>query len=156
MAETVSFPAAPGTYLLLLECPAPAQVRAGALGLLTAAPGWYAYAGSAFGPGGLAGRLKHHLSAGRPQHWHIDALKTAASVRQVWYTLEQQRVEHVWAQACAALPGVSIPWPGFGASDCACPAHLCYRLAPFDPGAFDQALRRLHPGQAALEIVRLA
>ncbi len=37
-----------------------------------------------------------------------------------------QRLECRWSQAVAGLSGVSVPAPGFGASDCrcGCPAHL--------------------------------
>ncbi|MFM8319801.1 MAG: GIY-YIG nuclease family protein [Chloroflexota bacterium] len=117
-------PPVPGTYALLLRCfeAQPAPVRR--LGVQPLAPGWYVYVGSAFGPGGLRGRLKHHLAPAARRHWHIDALKAAAPLQAAWITCDARRLEHAWTHACLRLPGVTVPWPRFGASDCRCPAHL--------------------------------
>ena len=32
--------------------------------------GQYLYAGSAFGPGGIRGRVRYHLNQPKPAHWH--------------------------------------------------------------------------------------
>jgi Uri superfamily endonuclease len=92
------------------------------------APGWLLYVGSAFGPGGLAGRLGHHLRAGAASaakpHWHIDYLRAALPLVEVWLCPGPQRLEHRLALALHAAPDSSIPLPRCGASDCTCPAHL--------------------------------
>jgi Uri superfamily endonuclease len=66
-----------GTYTLVIELPETAQIRVGALGTNTFDPGWYAYVGSANGPGGFA-RVERHreLAAGERdvRHWHVDYL----------------------------------------------------------------------------------
>jgi Uri superfamily endonuclease len=105
------------------------------LGTFPFAAGWYAYVGSAFGTGGLRGRLKHHLAQGKRLHWHIDYLAQSASIEEIWYLASETPYEHTWASILAGLPHTTIPVNRFGASDCKCPAHLFYFPArpQFDP-----------------------
>lgn len=135
-----------GTYILWLHLPAPARLTIGRLGTFAFAAGWYAYTGSAFGGGGLHGRLKHHLAPVTRPHWHIDALRQAAQVREVWSLADAVNHEHAWAAALLSLPGSSLPVARFGASDCRCPAHLVYFATPPAFAAFcaacGQSLRR--------------
>ncbi len=86
--------------------------------------GAYAYVGSALGPGGLRARVGRHLETGRRLRWHIDYLRRAADVRQVWTGIHNRRLEHRWASILARMDGAAIPAARFGASDCRCPAHL--------------------------------
>ncbi len=108
----------------MLSLDTPAHLTIGKLGTFDFPAGSYAYAGSAFGPGGLRGRLKHHLSPITKPHWHIDYLRQSATVSEVCYTASDTRHEHGWAQMLLHLHGVIVPAPRFGASDCACAAHL--------------------------------
>ena len=55
------FPAAPGSYVLVLQAARAAAIYVGRLGNLTVTPGCYLYVGSALGAGVLRGRLRHHL-----------------------------------------------------------------------------------------------
>lgn len=123
-------PSGPGTYALTLPLDGPVEIRAGSLGSFRLAAGAYIYLGSAFGPGGLRSRLKHHLSPVRSPHWHIDYLRQAAQVVEIIYAPGPERYEHTWAAALAENPEFSIPIPRFGASDCRCPAHLFYTTSP--------------------------
>ena len=116
-------PPDPGTYALLLELPRPVCRRVGQLGAVAFDAPVYLYAGSAFGPGGLAARLRHHLGRARRPHWHIDFLRSAARPSEVWTTRDPRRLECAWFRAALALRGARAV-PGFGASDCACPSHL--------------------------------
>lgn len=115
--------AGPGTYALLLELPAVSQLWVGRLGLVTFDAAVYFYSGSAFGPGGLSGRLKHHLVPAPRPHWHIDYLRSAASVTEVWTTFDPRHLECAWFAAARSLRGAKEV-PGFGASDCSCASHL--------------------------------
>lgn len=119
-------PAAPGTYVLLLEAGQPATIAVGRLGSMPVMPGWYLYTGSALGGGGLAGRLRHHLRPVVRPHWHIDYLRHVATVRAVWYVVDSTRWEHCWA---GILDQMAEPaqLSGFGASDCSCATHAFYR-----------------------------
>lgn len=119
-----SIPRAPGTYLLVLRSRQGVRIEVGRLGPLEVAPGVYLYVGSAFGPGGLRARVGHHLGAARRPHWHIDYLRAVAGVEAVWYVADGVRREHIWAARLMAAPGVHVPQPGFGASDCGCVSHL--------------------------------
>lgn len=125
-------PTEKGTYVLHLSMDTSAEVTIGKLGTFHLAAGWYAYVGSAFGSGGLRGRLGHHLSAVNRPHWHIDYLRQVAMVVEIWYVVSPVRVEHQWAEVLQNLSGANIPVPRFGASDCKCPSHLFYfEAAPF-------------------------
>ena len=116
----------PGTYALVLCAPHEADVVVGRLGKLHVRPGYYVYVGSALGPGGLAARLRHHLTPARTPHWHIDYLRRAVAIERIWYAIGGARQEHAWARVLEHTPGSILPMPGFGASDCACAAHLFY------------------------------
>ncbi len=115
-----------GTYLLILHLDAPGHLDIGRLGAFDFPAGWYAYVGSAFQAGGLRGRLKHHLAPVRRPHWHIDYLRQIAVLEQIWYLASPTSFEHRWAELLMRQPGVDLPVPRFGASDCHCPAHLVH------------------------------
>ncbi len=102
---------APGIYVLVLHLPAETHLTIGRLGAFDLHPGYYLYVGSAFGPGGLAGRLRHHRRPARHPHWHIDYLRAVAFVGQVWFAVQQTPREHEWAALLATMPGVSVPFP---------------------------------------------
>jgi Uri superfamily endonuclease len=125
-----------GTYILLLRLRQPASISIGRLGRFDMAAGYYAYIGSAFGPGGLPGRLHHHVRPVRRPHWHIDYLRAAAPVQSVWYAIQQVPREHAWAGLFETLPQVVCPIPGFGSSDCRCHSHLFYSQTMPDAGVF--------------------
>ena len=117
--------AAGGTYTLVVELHDSATIDVGALGSVAFDPGWYAYVGSANGPGGFA-RVERHreLAAGcrDSQHWHIDYLlgHPDATVDTVTKTAG---VDGECAVASALDCGVA---DGFGSSDCSCESHLAY------------------------------
>jgi Uri superfamily endonuclease len=119
-------PDQPGTYVLILHLLHRATIDVGRLGRFQFPAGWYAYAGSAHGPGGLAARIARHLRSPKPLHWHVDYLRAEAQPDQVWYAVGTGKRECTWAEALSGLPGASIPVPRFGASDCRCPAHLVH------------------------------
>jgi len=115
-----------GTYTLLMKLPATATVAVGALGEQSFPAGWYAYTGSAFGPGGFARVDRHHeVAAGDrdARHWHLDYFlgDTDAVIRTVVRTPDRD----IECQVAAALDGHPVVH-GFGASDCDCPTHLVH------------------------------
>ena len=115
-----------GSYVLVLELKRSRVLTIGRLGEVTLSAGVYAYAGSAFGSGGLRSRLGRHLRGDGAKHWHIDTVRAVAEVQNCFYTVSDTRLECAWSQALAALPDATIPVPGFGSSDCrsGCGAHL--------------------------------
>ncbi|WP_155323688.1 GIY-YIG nuclease family protein [Desulfosarcina ovata] len=133
---------APGTYALLLHCPAPVTVRAGRLGVIDLPAGYWVYVGSAFGPGGLRARLRHHLSPSPRPHWHLDYVKAAMDAVAIWSTTDPVKREHDWATAFATLRGATCPVAGFGASDCACRTHLIHLSRRPGFNGFRRRIRR--------------
>lgn len=136
-------PAVAGAYALVLELLRPLSVRLGRRAPGALDPGWYLYAGSARGPGGIRARVGRHLRADKSLRWHVDRLTNTAGVSAV--VAVPGGGECAIVGAVRALAGTEIPVPGFGSSDCrSCPAHLL-RLA--DAVDLDAALARLEPAR---------
>lgn len=116
----------PGSYLLVIECEQSTEIEVGALGDRTFEAGHYAYAGSAFGPGGLSRVDRHRrIAAGEHdvRHWHVDYLLGADATRLATVeTFPDRDLECELATALAAADCARIE--EFGASDCDCPSHL--------------------------------
>ncbi|MDA4847922.1 DUF123 domain-containing protein [Hoeflea poritis] len=117
-----------GAYLLLLRLAVAAQIdlRGTAHAL---PPGWYVYAGSARGGGGIGARTARHLRKQKTIRWHIDQLTTRA--------VEMSALAVPDGKECALVAHLlktghfAMPVRGFGSSDCRqCTAHL---LAAVDP-----------------------
>jgi Uri superfamily endonuclease len=119
-------PSAPGSYVLILYLTQPTTITVGKLGTFEFEAGWYAYAGSALGPGGLAARLAYHHRRNKSFNWHIDYVLIHAELVEVWWAKENKRKECVWAAALRAIPGARVPVANFGASDCRCLSHLVH------------------------------
>jgi Uri superfamily endonuclease len=113
-----------GIYVLHLELTSDAQIMVGRLGAQRFGAGYYAYVGRAFGPGGLAARLAHHLRQTVSPHWHLDYLRAHGQTKEVWYSHSAPHSEHQWAQALMHMRGAMVPADGFGSSDCRCRSHL--------------------------------
>lgn len=126
-------------------------IHVGKLGSLLLQPGFYLYI-SAHGPGGLHGRLAHHLEpTGRP-HWHIDYLRAHANPVEVWFCYDRISWECRWANCLSLQRGASVPLAGFGSSDCRCESHLFFFGSRPTRAAFARRLgtfaRRHPPGPA--------
>ena len=113
-----------GTYTLVIRCEDQLLLPVGRLGTHDFPPGYYTHAGSALR--GLNSRLKRHLKTEKPLHWHIDYLLQQADVIQIWYSLSEEKLECVWNELLAQLPGAAPHIPGFGSSDCRCRTHLTH------------------------------
>jgi Uri superfamily endonuclease len=133
-------------YALVMRLDRRRRIRIGGLGPCDFEPGWYVYAGSARGAGGIRARVARHLredGRDKPRHWHIDYLRAAARVVDVWTCTDPAVSEHDVTRALLGEPGAAVPVAGFGAHDCraGCPAHLV-RLR----GSPRRGLMRLGPG----------
>lgn len=113
-----------GTYILILYLPKDENLNIGKIGCFSFESGFYAYIGSAFGPGGIGARLKHHLSPSRNPNWHIDYFKAVAEIREIWFIEGERYFEHLLANILQNMKGVSVPVRNFGATDCSCKAHF--------------------------------
>ncbi|HEX9921366.1 MAG TPA: GIY-YIG nuclease family protein [Anaerolineae bacterium] len=115
-----------GNYVLLLHIPINQELTIGKLGTFDFPAGWYAYVGSAFGSGGLVGRLKHHLRPVEHPYWHIDYLRRAAVLAEIWLSPDSEQREEAWVDLMLAIPGAALLIEGFGASDSSQDSHLIY------------------------------
>ena len=119
-------PPEPGSYVLILHLAQPTTITIGKLGTFEFPAGWYAYTGSALGPGGLAARLAYHHRREKSFQWHIDYLLAQAELAEMWWAVDNKRRECIWASALRSIPGARVPVPNFGASDCRCLTHLIH------------------------------
>ena len=129
-----------GTYALTYVCRTTRSIRVGKLGKLKLQPGYYLYVGSAFGPGGIRARIRHHLGESLSPHWHIDYLKPHCDLRELWVTYSNTKRERTWASTLSKSNDVSIPLVGFGASDTSAVSHLFFfeaqpQVSMLKPGA---------------------
>lgn len=127
-----------GAYLLAIDLARELVLDIATLSPSALAPGRYVYCGSAYGPGGIKARVARHLREDKSPRWHIDRLTLGARVSQV-AALAGGSECTLMAGLCA-LPGVSVPVPRFGSSDCRiCPAHLAAVPKNFDIAEFISA-----------------
>ena len=113
-----------GTYILLVELPTRTAIDVGKLGRLDFEAGFYAYVGSARGPGGLSARLGRYFAGPEHKHWHIDYLLEYAKAPGALRRVERRRLECEWARWLRARGHVHVS--RFGTSDCRCSSHLFF------------------------------
>jgi len=160
-----------GTYTVHFFLDVDAVVTVGALGTFGFRAGFYAYVGSAFGPGGVRARTTRH----RTQHivkkkWNIDHMKPPLRAIAMWWTNDPIKRECSWSAVLAATPGFSCPAAGFGSHDCRinradgfgvpggrlCEAHFYHSVRPPDVDDFARRLGQLVPGHATVYYQSLA
>lgn len=115
-----------GTYIILSYIKKKCIIPIGKKGNIEFKRGYYAYVGSAFGPGGLRARISRHLRSSKKFHWHIDFLLDHASIKECWYTVSIQNLEHTFAEVLSASVASDGVIEKFGSSDCTCKSHLIY------------------------------
>lgn len=113
----VDLPEDKGAYVLIVWVARTKRLGIGRLGTFDLVPGYYAYVGSACGPGGIRARVGHHLESVAAPHWHIDYLLRVAAPAEVWFAIADRKLEQDWAEFLAAAPGFRTPIARFGASD---------------------------------------
>jgi Uri superfamily endonuclease len=144
-----------GTYVLILRLSRDRRIQVGKLGSFEFRSGFYAYVGSAFGPGGLAGRLKHHLMHTVRPHWHIDYLRKVAELEQVWLSESEAQREHDWAVFAQKLPEATLSVRGFGLSDCRCETHLFYLHKEPSMRLFQDHIQNQFPGDTRVRSLEI-
>ena len=116
-------PASGGAYALILRLEQAVTVDLPRLAAEPIAPGWYLYAGSAYGPGGLRARLARHFKPNKKTHWHIDRLTSICAPAAALSVPGGH--ECAVAADLAAGQAFAFAVTGFGASDCRqCRSHL--------------------------------
>jgi Uri superfamily endonuclease len=115
-----------GIYTLVLRLDEAKDIEVGALGTIHFEKGYFAYTGSARGPGGLkrVDRHKEVMSGVNVcRKWHIDYLLPHTSLVDVVVTHTSADLEcQIAAKIGSQLPAV----PKFGSTDCRCLSHLHY------------------------------
>ena len=110
-----------GIYMAIFELSRRRQIKVGALGIFTFAPGRYAYVGSA--QRGLASRIRRHARQDKTRRWHIDHLAAHVVMEGAWILPGAPKEEE--CRLARELAGTYVTAaPGFGASDCHCRGHL--------------------------------
>lgn len=114
----------PGIYTIILSLAKAKKICIGSLGEIDFAPGYYAYTGSARGPGGCR-RVDRHMEILQgtriTRRWHIDYLLPQAGLVEVFITRTSRDLE------CSIAEMIGehlVPIKGFGSSDCSCISHL--------------------------------
>ena len=114
----------PGTYILCLHLKYSQNITIGKLGTFHFNKGCYYYVGSAFGPGGVAARCKHHFHISSKPRWHIDYLRAQCQLISICFNTSIKHLEHDWANQLGKI--LSHPVAKFGSSDCSCNSHLFF------------------------------
>jgi len=123
VTDPTTLPAVPGGYLLLVRLSTALPLEVRRLPAATLPAGWYVYAGSARGPGGIRARAGRHLRRGKRPHWHIDYLTEAAA--DLWVFAVPGGRECDLLRGLLARPAFDTALAGFGSSDCRlCASHL--------------------------------
>jgi Uri superfamily endonuclease len=115
-----------GSYILILHLEHTNTISVGKRRKWCFPAGYFAYVGSALGPGGLASRLKHHICSTASPHWHIDYLRPGTRLIELWISEFPGHLEHQWAAFLYQFHKTVRIFKGFGCSDCKCPSHLFY------------------------------
>ena len=96
-----------GIYTLVLSLSADQTVEVGSLGPVLFSKGYYAYTGSARGPGGLS-RVERHISVmegkNQTRRWHID--RSGAAHRLPLYKYESEAQTPITGATVAQTPGL--------------------------------------------------
>jgi len=117
-------PAIRGAYALIVKLGHKASVERPRKEPSILPPGWYVYAGSARGPGGIPARLIRHFRLDKPIHWHIDQLTSLSGVR-IWASPVPEGHECDLVAKLSRSGLFHTACPGFGSSDCRkCEGHL--------------------------------
>jgi Uri superfamily endonuclease len=124
--EQSAMPTTRGAYVLILRLDKPLDPPVPRLSDAPILPGWYFYAGSARGSGGIRARLSRHFRRDKRPHWHIDRLSVPAAELAAVAVEDGRECDLV--DRLLGSPAFRIAVPGFGSSDCrTCASHLLTR-----------------------------
>lgn len=114
---------AKGSYVLCLTTEEDIQVKLPKGRYHDLPAGSYLYAGSAYGGGGIAARLRRHFKKEKSVRWHIDQLSIRAAEIGAFASVDEKECRLVECLQNSGLFSHIIP--GFGSSDCRrCESHL--------------------------------
>jgi Uri superfamily endonuclease len=112
-----------GAYVLVLRLKKAIHIELPRVVSDQVMPGWYIYAGSARGRGGVRARVQRHFRHDKTTHWHIDRLTVHAVEMAALAVADGQECELVDSLLNSHRFEVAVP--GFGSTDCSrCESHL--------------------------------
>jgi len=112
-----------GAYILSIHLEGLTSIAIPKMKTAKLQPGTYLYAGSAYGSGGIAARLKRHFKKHKKVHWHVDRLTSVAVTVEALAVLGGN--ECVLTEALISSGQFKTAIHGFGNSDCrTCDSHL--------------------------------
>jgi Uri superfamily endonuclease len=132
MKTAIDVPDARGTYVLIAWLAQTRRLEIGSLGAHEITPGFYVYVGSAHGEGGLQARVGHYLESTAEPHWHIDYLLQCAEPTEIWFAVDDAKLERDWVELFESAKQFRVPIRRFGASDYhrSRSSHLFYSKRP--------------------------
>ena len=114
-----------GAYALWILLSKPFNRNIGALGFVGLVPGFYLYAGNAYGNGGIRARILRHLGPKKSLHWHADSLTEFGQIKKILSVPFGQECNLV--NLVQSTTDSTYPIPKFGSTDCQnCVAHLLF------------------------------
>jgi Uri superfamily endonuclease len=112
-----------GAYVLVLRLDKAIHIEFPRVASHQLMPGWYLYAGSARGSGGIRARVKRHFRYEKTAHWHIDRLTVHAVEMAALAVADGHECELV-SKLLESLQ-FKVAAAGFGSTDCSlCKSHL--------------------------------
>lgn len=110
-------------YAVFLEIPEKKAIQIGKLGIFEFPKGTYIYVGSA--KRNIKARINRHIKKEKPFRWHFDYLRPHGNILTV-ETFDGSIDECSRCKQIKEQYQAKEIIPGFGSSDCKCPAHLLY------------------------------
>jgi Uri superfamily endonuclease len=111
-----------GAYQLIARLRRKHAISVGALGRVDFPPGTYIYTGRA--SKNLRSRLARHMGCDKKLRWHIDYFLQLGEIVDAVIYPNQAESECAINLESARAEGSVFVVPGFGSSDCRCPAHF--------------------------------
>ncbi len=120
-----------GTYILFFINKSDIKIKVGSLNEILFKKGIYLNVGSAFGLGGLKGRIQRHFNPQKKIFWHIDYLSINKSFKLVSIIEIHSSIKRECFTVNLLLnekfPISKIDYiENFGSSDCQCKSHLLF------------------------------
>ncbi|MEW7009899.1 GIY-YIG nuclease family protein [Lentilitoribacter sp. EG35] len=116
-------PTAGGAYVLIVFLSKEVEFSSPKTGSILLDKGFYFYAGSAKGPGGLRSRLSRHFKSDKKPHWHIDQLTIHG--KAVGAYVKRSGNECDLVDLMLKTKQLAFVQDGIGGTDCSrCKSHL--------------------------------
>ena len=110
-------------YTIYLRLNRDETIRIGKLGEYFFQKGTYIYVGSA--KRNIVKRIQRHKEIEKRLHWHFDYLRPFGIITKI-ITYDERLRECALAEKIRKIEHGTLPFKGFGSSDCKCYSHLIY------------------------------